>query len=106
VLTRPETCDKRRSLCMKVGQVFKEAIAYLHSHPEETRAILQKRFDKLSPALIAAAFEELRKSAPQVPVVTKEALSNADDFNIEAGMMAAADKLKGYDGLHTDAFVK
>jgi NitT/TauT family transport system substrate-binding protein len=106
VLVRPDTCEKRRSVCIKVGQVFKEAIAYLHSNPEETKAILQKRFDKLSPALIAAAFEELRKSAPKVPVVTREALDNADEFNIEAGMMKAADKLKSYDGLYTDEFVK
>src|SRR6478672_4905848 len=106
VLVRPDTCEKRRSVCMKVGQVFKDALAYLHSHPEETKAILQKRFDKLSPALIAAAFEELRKSAPQVPVVTREALDNADEFNIEAGMMTASDKLKSYDGLYTDEFVK
>lgn len=106
VLVRPDTCEKRRSVCMKVGQVFKDALAYLHSHPEETKAILQKRFDKLSPALIAAAFEELRKSAPQVPVVTREALDNADEFNIEAGMMKASDKLKSYDGLYTDEFVK
>lgn len=106
VLTRPETCEKRRSVCMKMGQVFKEAMAYLHSHPDETKAILQKRFPKLSPELIAAAFEELRKSAPKVPVVTREALSNADDFNIEAGMMKPEAKLKSYDGLYTDAFVK
>jgi NitT/TauT family transport system substrate-binding protein len=106
VLVRPETCEKRRSLCMKMGQVFKEATAYLHSNPEQTKAILQKRFATLSPALIAAAFEELRKSAPTVPVVTREALDNADEFNIEAGMMKADVKLKSYDGLYTDEFVK
>jgi ABC-type nitrate/sulfonate/bicarbonate transport system substrate-binding protein len=106
VLTRPETCQKRRSVCVKVGQVFKEAIAYLHSNPEETKAILQKRFPNLSPALIAAAFDQLRMSAPKVPVVTREALDNADEFNIEAGMMKSADKLKSYDGLYTDEFVK
>jgi NitT/TauT family transport system substrate-binding protein len=106
VLARPDTCEKRKSVCEKMGAVLKEAIAYLHSHPEETKAILQKRFPSLSPALIAAAFEELRKSTPKVPIVTKEALSNADDFNIEAGMMKADAKLKSYDGLYTDQFVK
>jgi NitT/TauT family transport system substrate-binding protein len=106
VLARPDTCEKRRSVCMKTGQVFKEAIAYLHSHPEETKAILQKRFPNLEARLIAAAFEELRKSAPKVPLVTREALDNSDEFNIEAGFMKPADKLKSYDGLYTDEFVK
>jgi hypothetical protein len=56
--------------------------------------------------LIAAAFEEIRKATPKVPVVTKESLNNADDFNVEAGMMKADAKLKSYDGLYTDEFVK
>jgi NitT/TauT family transport system substrate-binding protein len=106
ILAKPETCEKRRHLCVAVGRVTREAIAYLHTHPAEVIAILGKRFPNLEPKLIAAAFEEIRKSTPKVPIVTKEALDNADDFNVEAGMMKAADKLKSYDGLYTDEFVK
>lgn len=106
VLTKPETCEKRRAVCEGVGQVMKEAVAYLHSHPAEVTAILGKKFPSLEPKLVAAAFDEIRKSTPQAPVVTKEALDNADDFNVEAGMMKADAKLKSYDGLYTDEFVK
>ena len=38
--------------------------------------------------------------------MTKQSLENADDFNVEAGMMKADAKLKSYDGLYTDEFVK
>lgn len=106
VLAKPETCEKRRPVCLGVGQVMKEAVAYLHSHPAEVTAILAKKFPTLEPNLIAAAFEEIRKSTPKVPVVTKQSLDNADDFNVEAGMMKADEKLKSYDGLFTDEFVK
>jgi len=106
VLAKPETCQKRKAVCAGVGQVMKEAIAYIHTNPAEVIAILGKKFPNLEPALIAAAFEEIRKSTPNVPVVTKEALDNADDFNVEAGMMKASDKLNSYDGLYTDEFVK
>lgn len=106
VLTKPETCEKRRAVCEGVGQVMKEAVAYLHGHPAEVIAILGKKFPSLEPKLIAAAFEEIRKSTPRVPVVTKESLENADDFNVEAGMMKADAKLTSYDGLYTDVFVK
>ena len=41
ILTRPETCEKRKSVCMKVGQVYKDAVAYMHEHPKETEAVLQ-----------------------------------------------------------------
>ena len=105
ILAKPETCEKRRPLCVGVGQVMKEAVAYIHSHPTEVLAILGKKFSNLEPKLIAAAFEEIRKSTPKVPVVTEKALLNADDFNIEAGMMKADAKLKSYDGLYTDEFV-
>ena len=106
ILAKPETCEKRRSLCVAVGRVTREAVAYIHTNPAEVIAILGKKFPNLEPKLIAAAFEEIRKSTPRVPIVTKEALDNADDFNVEAGMMKAADKLKSYDGLYTDEFVK
>ena len=106
VLAKPETCEKRRALCLGVGQVMKEAIAYMHGHPAEVTAILAKKFPSLEPKLVEAAFEEIRKSTPKVPAVTRQALENADDFNVEAGMMKASDKLKSYDGLYTDEFVK
>ena len=33
-------------------------------------------------------------------------LENAENFNVEARLMKAEVKLKSYDGLSTDAFVK
>ncbi len=106
IVARPDTCEKRRSVCQKMAQVMKEALEYLHAHPTEVVAILAKRFPNLERALIEAAFEDIRKSTPRVPVVTREALENSDDFNVAAGFMKAADKLKSYDGLFTDQFLK
>ena len=106
VLARPETCEKRRHICVAMGRVIKEAVAYMHSHPAEVLAILGKKFPNLEPKLIAAAYDEILKSTPKVPVLTKQALENADDINVEAGMMKADAKLKSYDGLYTDEFVK
>ena len=106
ILAKPETCEKRRPICVAMGAVVKEAVAYMHSHPAEVRAILGKKFPNLEPKLIEAAYAEILKSTPKVPVVTRESLGNADDFNIEAGMMKADAKLKSYDGLYTDEFVK
>lgn len=106
VLTRPDTCEKRRSLCVKLGAVFKEAVAYVHDHPQETIAVLGKRFPDLERPLVAAAFEQVRKSMPPVPLVSREMLENADDFNVEGGLMKASEKLKSCDGLFTNEFVQ
>jgi len=106
VMARPDTCEKRKSACRKIGRVFNEALAYLHAHPQETTAILQKKFAALEPALIASAFEEIRKSTPRTAVVTRESIENADDFNVAGGLMKAEDKLKSYDGLFTNEYVR
>jgi NitT/TauT family transport system substrate-binding protein len=106
VMARPDTCEKRKSACQKVGLVFNEALAYLHAQPQQPVAILQKKFDKLEPALIASAFEEIRKSTPKTAVVTRVSIENADDFNVAGGLMKAEDKLKSYDGLFTNDYVR
>jgi NitT/TauT family transport system substrate-binding protein len=106
VLTRPETCERRKALCQKMGRVYREAVAYIHEHPKETVAILQTRFPNLDAALIESAFEQIRKSTPKVPSVTQSSLENADDFNVEAGFMKADQKLKSYDGLFTNEYVQ
>ena len=59
ILAKPETCQKRRVVCVGMGQVMKEAVAYMHSNPEEVRAILAKKFPNLEPKLIEAAFAEI-----------------------------------------------
>jgi NitT/TauT family transport system substrate-binding protein len=106
ILAKPETCEKRKQICVAMGRVVTEAIAYMHSHPAEVVALLGKKFPNLEPKLIAAAYDQILKSTPKIPVVTKQALENADDFNVEAGMMKADAKLKSYDGLFTDEYVK
>ena len=106
ILARPETCEKRKQICVAMGRVMKEAIAYMHGHKAEVMALLGRKFSSLEPKLIAAAYDEIIKSTPQVPVVTRQSLENADQFNVEAGMMKADAKLKSYDGLYTDEYVK
>src|ERR1051326_8701677 len=99
IVAKPETCEKRKQICVAMGRVMKEAIAYMHGHKAEVMALLGRKFSSLEPKLIAAAYDEIIKSTPQVPVVTRQSLENADQFNVEAGMMKADAKLKSYDGL-------
>jgi ABC-type nitrate/sulfonate/bicarbonate transport system substrate-binding protein len=106
VLARPETCVKRKSVCDKVGHVYAEAMRFIHEHPAEALAVLQKRFTTIDPNILAPAFEEMRKATPATPIVSKAAIENAEIYSIDAGLMKPADKLPSYDGLYTDAFVR
>jgi sulfonate transport system substrate-binding protein len=106
VVTRPETCQQRRTLCEAMGKSFTAAEAFMRDHPEEALALLKKRFAALDDKVLAAAFETIRKISPSPPIISAKGIENAELYNIDAGLMKREDKLASYDGLFTDAFVK
>ena len=105
LVTRPETCAKRKEVCEGVVGAFAEAAAFLEDHPEEALATLKKRFGSLDGKLLAASFEVIRKITPSPLAVSKEGLENSEIFNIDAGLMKPEEKLKSYDGLYTNQYV-
>jgi len=106
VAAKPETCEKNRTLCQKMGRAFAEAIAYVRNNPAGTLAIVQKLFAKFDPAVLKAAVDIVSKATPADPAVTAKELENAENFNVEARLMKADEKLKSYDGLSTAEFVR
>ncbi len=56
--------------------------------------------------MFAAGFEQIRKATQVPPVTVRAALENGERYSIDAGLLKAEDKLKSYDGLYTDEFVK
>jgi NitT/TauT family transport system substrate-binding protein len=106
VLTKPETCEKRRVICEGVGQAMKDASQILHGQPAEAEAILAKRLPTMDPKLIVAVLEKIRKATPDPLAVTQKALENAERMNVDAGLLKPEEKLPSYDGLFTDAYVK
>lgn len=106
VVARAETCEKRPTLCEKVGQTFAEIVSIIKNRPTDALAIFQKRFSTLDPKLIAAAFDEVRAATADPPVTSAEALRHAELFNVEAGLLKRDEMLSSYDGLFTDKYVK
>ncbi len=106
LITRPETCEKRRSVCEKMGRAITEASTFLRDRPAEAMALLKKRFAAIDDNVFAAGFEQIRKSTPARPVTVRAALENGETYNVEAGLLRPEDRLKSYDGLYTEAFIK
>jgi sulfonate transport system substrate-binding protein len=105
-VAKPETCERRKTACARLGAAMNETIARMLDHPDEALAPLQKRFASFDGKLLAAGFAEIRKGTPRPPIVTKADLENAELYNIGAGLLKPEEKLKSYDGLYTDEFVK
>jgi ABC-type nitrate/sulfonate/bicarbonate transport system substrate-binding protein len=106
IVARQDTCAQKKALCLAVGQSIKDATAFIKDKPDEAFAVLRKRFPTLDEPLLKASFEELRKVTPSPPVVQKASIENSEIFNVDAGLLKANEKLKSYDGLFTDEFVK
>jgi NitT/TauT family transport system substrate-binding protein len=105
-VAKPETCERRKSACMKLGKAMVEAINSMLDRPDEALALLRKRFSAFDETLLAAGLAEIRKGTPRPPVVTKADLENAELYNIGAGLLKPEEKLKSYDGLYTDEYVR
>lgn len=106
VAVRPDTCTRRKPVCEGVGHALAEAALIMRDHPEVVLPVLKKRFPTLDDALLAASFEMVRKITPVPPVVSKESIENTEIFNIDAGLLKPEEKLKSYDGLYTDEYVR
>jgi ABC-type nitrate/sulfonate/bicarbonate transport system substrate-binding protein len=105
-VAKPETCERRKSACGKLGKAMVEAINAMLDRPDDALALLKKRFAAFDDKLLAAGFAEIRKGTPRPPVVTKADLENAELYNIGAGLLKPEEKLKSYDGLYTDEYVR
>ena len=106
IVTRQDTCEKRKSLCMAMGQSIKDAAAFIKNKPDEAFALLKKRFPTLDDKLLRASFEELQKVTPSPPITSKAVIENSETFNVDAGLLKADEKLKSTDGLFTNEYVQ
>jgi NitT/TauT family transport system substrate-binding protein len=106
VATKPETCVKRRELCEGVGRAFRDAAAVMFDRPNEALALLKKRFPAFEERQLAVAFDDIRKITPRDLRLSAAGFENAERFNVEAGLLKPEEKLKSYDDLFTDQFVK
>jgi len=106
LITRPQFCVEHRTICVKMGHAMIAASKFVHERPQESIAILKKRFDKTNEAVIVASYEVMRKAMPLPPIVEAKALANADRINVEAGFIKAEEQLKTYDDLFSNDFLK
>jgi NitT/TauT family transport system substrate-binding protein len=106
VLTQPQTCQKHRSLCVKMGEAMTRANEFMHQHPDEAMALLGKRLNVTDPKILAAAYKDDLYATPMSAKLDAEGLANADRLNVEAGFMKPEDKLSSYDGVFTNDYVK
>ncbi len=106
IVTRPQFCAEHRPVCVKMGRGLAAGAKFIHDEPTDALALLKKHFPNTPDPVLAAVFAAVQAGTPVPPVMAKEVLENSERLNIEAGFLAPSDRLKSYDGLATDEFVR
>jgi len=106
ILTRPQFCADHKSICMKMGQSMVEASKFMHEHPQDAMQLLAKRVNVTDPKILASAYQNTLVATPLSPALDAKMLSVADDMNIEAGFMKQDERVKSYDSLFTNEYLK
>ncbi|MCC6947260.1 MAG: ABC transporter substrate-binding protein [Bradyrhizobiaceae bacterium] len=105
--TRPEVCQKSREMCARMARAFQGAAKMIQEQPDKVfEEVLKKRFAKMEPELLKAAWDVTQKAHAKDIRVNKAMLDNSQKVSIDAKLLEPADVLKNYDGLYTDEFLK
>ncbi len=107
IYTRPEVCKEKRDLCARMARAYAAAAKMIQEKPDEVfDTILKKRFAKMDPALLAAAWKVAQKAHAKDIKVTVQQLENSQKVSLDAKLLEPKDALKSYEGLFTDEFVR
>jgi ABC-type nitrate/sulfonate/bicarbonate transport system substrate-binding protein len=106
VYTRPDMCTKSREKCVRIVRALAAANKFILDKPDEALGILKKRFDKMDPAVLAAAWQVVSKAHAGDIRIPVAGLENSQKVSIEAKLLDPKDTLKDFDGLHTAEFLR
>ena len=91
---------------MGMGQAMKDATAFIKTKPDEAFALLKKRFPTLDDKLLKPASTNCARSRRRRRWSARPIIENSEKFNVDAGLLKADEKLKSYDGMFTNEYVK
>jgi ABC-type nitrate/sulfonate/bicarbonate transport system substrate-binding protein len=106
VVTRPEVCKQKPTVCRKMVAGELEASRIMHEQPELAIGVLRKRFPQVDAKVLDEAFELIRASTTNPPRLGPIEFENAERYNIAASLMKPEQKLASYADLFTDEFTK
>ncbi len=92
VVTREKTVKERRSLVAKVVRAFTEALHYIKTHKEETKALIGKNLKTNDPEGLERAYQAYNAAFPEIPYPNAEGVKTLlDDIAPRTPKAATAD---------------
>jgi len=106
IMARPQTCKDNPDKCRRMVHALAAANKMIHDEPDKALEILSKRFSKMDPAVLKAAWKTVSAAHASDLHVTAKLLETGDKMNVEAKLLKPEDQVKSFDGLFTDQFLK
>ena len=106
IMARPQTCEKNPDECRHVVRALAAASKMIHDEPDKALEILSKRFSKMDQNVLKTAWKTVAAAHATDLRVNQKLLETGDQMNTEAKLLKPEDKVKSYDGLFTDQFLK
>jgi NitT/TauT family transport system substrate-binding protein len=107
VYTIPKTCQENREMCARMARAFAAAGKMVQEQPDKVfEEVLKKRFAKMDPALLKAAWVRTQQAHAKDFRITVPMLENSQKVSLQAKLLDPKDALKSFDGLYTDEYLK
>ncbi len=106
IVTRAGFCEKKPSVCKKLMAGYTEAMKFMHSNPDESVAILQRKMPKVDPGVLRNSFNLIAKLTPETTKINLAGLSHAQELMVVGGMIKASQKLASFEGIYTNKYAE
>jgi ABC-type nitrate/sulfonate/bicarbonate transport system substrate-binding protein len=106
IMTRPQTCKDNAEKCRRMVHALADANKMIHDQPDKALEILSKRFKTMDQNVLKAAWKTVAAAHATDLRVTQKILETGDRMNAEAKLLKPEDRVKSYDGLFTDQYLK
>ena len=105
IYTKPETCAHNPEKCKRLVRALAAANKLIVEKPDAALGLLRKRFDKMDPAVLGAAWQVVAQAHARDIAVTPVALDHSQRVSIEAKLLDQKEALASFDGLYSGDYL-
>jgi NitT/TauT family transport system substrate-binding protein len=105
VYTKPETCAQNRDKCARLVRALAAANRLIVEKPDAALELLRKRFDKMDPAVLSAAWQVVARAHARDIAVPVAGLDHSQKVSLEAKLLDPKETLTSFDGLYSGDYL-
>lgn len=103
--TRADYCDESPETCRKMARAFAGAAKMIREDSDAALKILKQKFAKMDPALLEAAWQLASQAHSEDVKVPEEGLLNAQQFDIDSGLLDKNKAVKDVSRYYTNEYL-